>query len=481
MRSKRALAIAVAAAGFAPVAVAAAGFAPVAAAPAPATIMADYAGTYDDRPGAPIEIVADATLFAVVDEAKYPLTIAGPDVLVNASGARIPFRREHGRITGYVEDGRFHRRLSPDVSPRAQALARPRPAGQDDPAAYVYRVPPDRHDAIVTGDIAATALGRATARRIMAGILDGTWADVHSVLLFKDGKLVMEEYFHGYDADRPHQLRSATKSIVGAVAGTAVAAGALSGANERVLARMTYPRYDHPDLRKASITLEDLLTMRPGLDCDDHSATSPGRETLIDAQPDWVKATLDLPQIAAPGTSATYCSGAVAVTGRMVENAVHARLPDYAQRHLFGPLGIERRTWRWNYALDNSNRDFSQIHLRPRDMLKLGILYAEGGLWRGRRILSQAWVRASLSAQSTVDDTRYGYFWWNPWINVATPAGDTRVDYHAAQGNGGQKIYLLPQFGLVVVITAGAYNRPAPSNNLLATAILPPLLAAQPR
>lgn len=447
------------------------------AAPPVGAAPGDYAGTYDGGADGPVEIVAGNGLFAVVMEAKYPMTEAGPDLLRNAAGKPIAFRREHGRISGYTEDGVFHPRLSDAVLPAAAALGSPRPPGQDDPRNYVYRPPADLHDGIAVGDIGATALGRATARRIVAGILDGTWRDVHAILLYQDGKLVMEEYFYGYDAARPHQLRSATKSVVSAVIGAAVQAGALSGTSEAVLPRMRYTSYANPDPRKADITLGDLLTMQPGLDCNDHSDNSPGRETVIDEQPDWVKATLDLPLVSAPGTRAFYCSGAVAVAGRLAENATGQALPAYAQAHLFAPLGIRRQDWSWNYTLGKENREYSQIHLRPRDMLKLGILYAGDGLWHGTRVLPAGWVHASLAEQSQVDGSGYGYFWWHPWIRVAMPDGERHVDYNAAQGNGGQKIYLFPQFGLVAVITAGAYNAQTPSNALMATAVLPALLA----
>lgn len=450
----------------------------VLAAAAIATAPADYAGTYEGGKDGPVEIVAAGKLFAVVMEAKYTLTEVAPDVLQNSFGLRLPFRREDGRLTGYTQDGVFYKRLSDTVSPNSLALARPRPPGQ---ATYIYHPPVDMHDGIAVGDIADTTLGLGVANTIVTGILDGTWQDVHAILLFKDNKLVMEEYFHGYDAARPHQLRSATKSVVSAVIGSAVHAGALSGTDELVLPRMPYASYAHPDPRKAQLTLGHLLTMQPGLDCNDHSDTSPGRETLIDEQPDWVKATLDLPIVATPGTAGTYCSGAVAVAGRLAENATRLSLPDYADAHLFAPLGIRRADWRWNYTLTNANREYAQIHLRPRDMLKLGMLYADGGLWHGKRILPASWVQASLGGQSKVENADYGYFWWHPYLRVAMPDGERKVDFSAAQGNGGQKIYLFPQFGLVAVVTAGAYNAPTPSNAIMVKAVLPPLLAQQAR
>jgi CubicO group peptidase (beta-lactamase class C family) len=106
-----------------------------------------------------------------------------------------------------------------------------------------------------------------------------------------------------------------------------------------------------------------------------------------------------------PGTNAHYCSVGVALAGRIVERATHASLPDFAQRALFDPLGIRRADWRWNYTLTRANREFAQIHLRPRDMLKLGIVHADSGRWHGRQALSPRWVAASLAAHSTVDGT----------------------------------------------------------------------------
>lgn len=452
----------------------------------PATVprpLSDYAGTYVDRPGHTLEIVDGDELFAVLDEAKYRLRPSGVDEFAPGAGEKIPFRRDaNGTVTGYEQSGQFHPRVSLTVTPDAAALARPRPPGQDSPEGYRYAAPIDLKDGVAVGDIAQSELGVATATAIVRGVLDGTYKDVHSVLLYQHGRLVLEEYFYGYGIARPHQLRSATKSIVSALAGIAIDRGGLSGVDERVLPRLSYTSYANPDPRKSAMTLGHFLSMSSGLDCNDHSATSPGRETVIDETPDWVKASLDLPMVSAPGTQGYYCSGGVAVVGRMTENAVHAPLPDFAAANLFGPLGISRADWRWNYDLTSANKEFAQIHMRPRDMLKLGIVFLDGGRWLGREVLSPFWVRASLAEQSRVDDTGYGYFWWRPWLNVDTPGGPQRVDMSAAQGNGGQKIYLLPQYDLVAVFTGGDYNSgAAPPNKIMAKIILPTLIAAHAR
>jgi len=443
--------------------------------------LSDYVGTYTDSTGRTLEIVAGDELFAVQDEAKYRLRSSGVDEFTTITGQKIPFRRvANGKVNGYEENGKFHPRVSATVTPESAALARPRPKGEDSAADYHYQPPADLHDDIAVGDIAKSDLGAATATAIVRAVLDGTYKDVHSVLLYQHGKLVLEEYFYGYNVQRPHQLRSATKSVVSALAGIAIDRGALSGAQQAVLPAMSYTGYANPDPRKAAMTLGNFLSMSSGLDCNDHSATSPGRETVIDDRPDWVKATLDLPMIGDPGSKGYYCSGGVAVVGRMTENAVHMSLPEFAQASLFGPLGISRADWNWNYNLTNADKEYSQIHLRSRDMLKLGILFANGGRWRQRQVISSAWVQASLAEQSHVDNVSYGYFWWRPWLNVDTANGSQHVNLTAAQGNGGQKIYLVPQYDLVAVFTGGAYNVDGtPPNSIMSNIILPALIASR--
>ena len=443
--------------------------------------LADYVGTYAGTEPSGLEIIAGAGLFAVIDEAKYALQAAGRDEFVARSGDRVQFTRDAaGQVNGYLLRGTRYPRRSAQVSAASADLAWPRPASPGFASTYRYSPPPDLGDGITTGDAAASAIQPATLARVVQGVLDGTWPDIHSVLVYHQGRLILEEYFYGYRADRPHQMRSATKSVVGALAG--IAAGRQLGLtlSSPVLARLPYATYENADPRKHSITLEQLLTMRSGLACDDHDAKSPGNESKLYESPDWVKATLDLPLARNPGERALYCSGGVAVVGRLTERAVGKSLPDFAQEALFAPLGIRRADWRWNYDLSNRNREYSQIHLRPRDLLKFGLLFAQGGQWAGQQVVPAAWVSASLLAQTDIKGTGYSYFWWQPYLNVQTPSGMRRVDYNSVQGNGGQKVYLLPQHELVVVFTGGDYNSGgSPPNRIMATLILPALMAHQ--
>ena len=238
--------------------------------------LEDFVGTYADTPGHPLEILNGDEFFAVQDEAKYQLIPKGVDAFSAMYGPKLSFQRDtHGTVTGYEQNGKFHARVSSAVTPESAALAWPRAQGQD-PTNYQYKPPADLHDGIAVGDIARSPLGAVTATAIVRAILDGTYKDVHSVLLYQDGKLVLEEYFYGYNALRTHQLRSETKSFVSALAGIAIDRHAISGVNERVMPAMSYSSYANPDPRKAAITVGDFLSMSSGLDCDDYSSTSRG-------------------------------------------------------------------------------------------------------------------------------------------------------------------------------------------------------------
>jgi CubicO group peptidase (beta-lactamase class C family) len=330
-------------------------------------------------------------------------------------------------------------------------------------------------------------IDQALAARLVGGVLDGTYADVDAVLVYQGGRLVLEEYFHGYHAGRPHQMRSASKSVVSALVGLAVGEGKLAGESERVVPRLSYgplPAYANPDPRKAALTLADLLTMRSGLACDDWDDASPGNENRMYGTADWVKFTLDLPQLHDPGAVARYCTGGIHVAGRVVERAVGTPLPAFAQRALFGPLGIRPEAYRWPYTLDSTNAaTVAQLYLRPRDLLKLGVLYLDGGRWQGRQVVASAWVARSTARVTQINTRGYGYAWWHQPFTVPAPGGTRRVEVLNASGNGGQKLYILPEQGTVVVFTGSDYNNPRETapNAIMAELLLPALLAPAAR
>lgn len=444
-----------------------------------ATSLDEFEGRYAYRDGQSIDMVANGkTLVAIIGEGKYPLLPVGPDLFRNGSGDAIPFLRDGtGKITAFKESTQTYARLSTTVPDSTRRLLQPRPYGDDGkPVAYRYQPPPSLGDGIATARATTGTLPPAIAEQLVGGVLDGRYPDVHSILVHRGDRLLLEEYFYGYDRQRRHQMRSLTKSVVALLAGVAVGKGRIR-TDEAMLQRLDYASPLNPDPRKDQITLKQLLSHSSGLACNDHDATSPGNEVALYETPDWIKAFVDLPMVDDPGHAGRYCSGGILAAGRMVERAVEQPLPDFAQANLFAPLGIARDAWQWNFTLDRSQRNaFGQIHLRPRDMLKLGLLIKQRGQWQGQEVIPATWTDAMIARQSHVDDSDYGLGLWHRWYLVATSTGTRRVDTLMFSGNGGQKVYVVPSLELVAVFTGGAFNQDSPVNTMMANVLLPALV-----
>jgi CubicO group peptidase (beta-lactamase class C family) len=301
-------------------------------------------------------------------------------------------------------------------------------------------------------------------RRIIAG----DYPNVHSILIIKDGKLVFEEYFYEYTKDSVQELRSATKSFVSALTGIAIDKGLIKSKDDKVLS--FFPEYQLKNMSplKKQITIENMLANASGLDCDISNEKSEGNETKMDYSDDWVKFTLDLPIVDTPGRKGMYCSGNPITVGRIIEKTTKQSLPGFANEMLFKPLGI--RHYKWNFKPDKSNaEDYCQLYLTSREMAKFGLLYLSNGKWNGKQIVSANWVKESFEKHSVVEGVDYGYLWWLKHLD----ANGVRYYGKAAQGNGGQKIYVWQQLNMVTVITGGNYNAQSPSDELISKYILP--------
>jgi CubicO group peptidase (beta-lactamase class C family) len=437
--------------------------------------LRQYEGTFEAEGGGTLQIVTsprESILVAILGDARYPLKTVGADLFTNGIGQRVRFSLEPGR-EGYTmldggEAGRLFRRVGP-AAPLNEHAWYPR---LPERSKYTYAPPASRDDGLPVGAVEGAPLDPARLREMGTALAAERYPDVHGVLIAQRGRLVFEEYFYEYGVDVPHALRSATKSIVSALVGIAIAQGKLKDVRQPVL---PFFAQEYPDIAnltdaKRRITVEDLLTMRTGLDCDDWNQTSPGHEVKMGSSDDWAKFILDLPMRGEPGTASSYCSGGVILLGRIVEKVSGQPLEVFAREHLLGPLGITNFHWRFDPDRSSINT-FCQISLTPRDMLKVGLLYMNGGTWNGRQVLPAEWVKASITRHTAVGDTEYGYLWWRPYLEV--PGG--RHHGFMATGNGGQKIFLWPALDLVVVMTGGNYNRQSPANELAIKYILPKL------
>jgi CubicO group peptidase (beta-lactamase class C family) len=211
-----------------------------------------------------------------------------------------------------------------------------------------------------------------------------------------------------------------------------------------------------------------MLANQSGLDCDVSNEKLEGNETKMDYSDDWVKFTLDLPMVDTPGGKGMYCSGNPVTVGRIIEKATKQNLPVFANETLFKPLGI--KNYKWSFKPDKSNaEDYCQVYLTPREMAKFGLLYLNKGNWNGKQVVPATWVRETFEKHSIVQGVDYGYLWWLKYLD----ADGVRYYGKAAQGNGGQRIFIFPEQNMVVVATGGNYNTQSPADELIRKYVLP--------
>jgi len=296
--------------------------------------------------------------------------------------------------------------------------------------------------------------------------------NVHAVVVVRHGALVYETYRSGednrwgkelgavsYTAQMPHDLRSISKSVVSLLLGIAVDRKLIAGVDESVFA--FFP--DFAALRtpqKDRIKLRDLLTMRSGLAWDERLSYDDPRnsERRMISSVNPYRYVLEQPAQDEPGAKWNYSGGDTQLLSGILQRASGKFLAEFAKETLFEPLGIGEFEWLKMPANGEAAAD-SGLRLRPRDMAKIGKLVLDKGMWNGRRVVSQAWIDESTGTHvSNVDETfdsiGYGYQWWTDHEKV----GDRQISWISAQGFGGQRIYIIPSFDLVVVITAGLYG-----------------------
>ena len=436
-----------------------------------------YSGVYQYRSNATIAIVPkNADLVAIIGQALYPVKHVKGDEFRNDGGQIVRFQRNgKGVVDGLFEGKDFFPLLSHNVPAALAALMIPASPGAD----YRSAEPTDLHDGLEVGTPTEVGIDPKTLDSLTRAILSERYPNVHSVLLWKDGKLFYERYFYSYDASKPHEMRSATKSFDSALVGIALDEKLIPGLDSRIvdLLPSAVPPYRNPDPRKAKITLSDLLSMRSGLACDDYDDRSPGNEQNVYDKPEWVSFAMDLPMAADPGTVAHYCSADPLIAGRIVEHASGQSVLQFAETNLFKPLGFSG--YRWPYQTVNTNTNtYGELFLRPRDMLKFGVLFAEGGVWQGKQIISTDWIRRSTTPVTQIGSKTYGYFWWHQSFFVQVKGQTRQVDTILATGNGGQKIFIVPSYCLVAVFTGGNYNSETdtPPNQIMPTIVLPEIL-----
>lgn len=311
---------------------------------------------------------------------------------------------------------------------------------------------------------------RLDAARINAGVREienGTYGNIHSLLIFRRGKLVSESYFPGQDEnnhqgniglvrhnrDMLHDVRSISKSVVALAVLIAHERGRIKSLDQPVLDYFPELAREYAGGQKSQITIKHALTMTAGL------------ETLGDGRflpTETVALLFSRNLVASPGAEFAYNGGLTQLLAEIVQRSAGRDIEEFTREQLLAPLGIV--TSEWAKSQDGEPDADSGLRLRSRDLAKIGLLIANRGRWRGTQILSSELVQEAVSehidipqeaeAEAVGDRQGYGYQIWR----FSSLVNDDEVDLLELSGNGGQKVYLDEPNQLMVVVTAGDYD-----------------------
>ena len=268
---------------------------------------------------------------------------------------------------------------------------------------------------------------------------------VDALLVIRNGKLVAENYYNGYDADKGHQIWSCTKSFMSALVGIAVDIGLIESVEKNIMDY--FPEYAYPgmDTRFFDIKIKNLLKMSMGIDKEENNLI-PVVQTN-----DWIYQTLRLPLLSDPGQKFRYNSLETHLLSAIITRVSGKSALEFARENLTGPMGIEIVDWK------SDPKGYStggyDIYMKPRDMAVLGYMYMNGGKINNTQIVTQDWINESLIPTwinngiqwGPLTDYNYGYLWWLGKISG--------YNMFMAMGMGGQFIINFPDLDLIVVTT----------------------------
>ncbi len=326
----------------------------------------------------------------------------------------------------------------------------------------------------------------ATLAEIRDAIAAGEYGNIHSLIAIQSGQLIAEWYFEGpderlgtqlgsvaFDRDTLHDLRSVTKSVVSLLFGIALADGALGNADETLEEHFRdYANLLRPE--HSRIRLTHLLSMTSGIRWDERTYPYTDRrnsETAMYFADDRLRMILSESIDVLPGERFNYSGGDVELVASIIERATQTDLQAYARTRLFDPLDIEDVEW-LEYP-DGGPIVASGLRMRPIHMAKIGQLVLQNGRWESMQLVPESWIHESTSFKTQVrGDGRcgrqYGYFWWLD----AICDDESRIEYTLGNGNGGQRILIVPDLDIVVVTTAGFYNRDDDSADRVVLAVV---------
>ena len=340
-------------------------------------------------------------------------------------------------------------------------------SAQQDSGFYELSIESD--DEFIISTLTEQGLNEEMVMAAVDSINNGVYSNIHSLLILKNNKLVLEKYFEGEDAiigkgwvgvrqhdiDSLHDIRSVTKSIVGAAILIALANGQIESLDESIF--NFFPEFEKYNTDyKSEITIKHLLTMTDGLEWDENIsyADTTNSERRLNNSSDPIEYYLSRQSLHKPGTVFNYSGGCTQMLAAIVKKRSGLEIDAFVYQNLFQPLGIT--TFEWVKRKDGIPIAASGLRMRSRDLLKFGLLYLNNGNYNGVQIIPESLVIEAQSLQFQHEPVGgYGFQIWIP-TDVINGEPVTSVE---ANGNGGQVIAINKKYNMVVVITAGHYNK----------------------
>jgi CubicO group peptidase (beta-lactamase class C family) len=286
---------------------------------------------------------------------------------------------------------------------------------------------------------------------------------IHSLLIIRNGRLLLDAYFYPYDGSSVHDLASVTKSITTTLIGIAIDQGKLT-LDQPMLSFFPNITISNPDPQLKDITVRDLAMMANGL-----KSTGMAQDELtlaeMQASENWLQTAIDRQVVTKPGSTFVYDSPGMHILSGVLQNATGMTELEFARQNLFAPLGIKDVIWPADPQ--GYTTGFADLCLQPRDAAKIGFLWLNKGLWDGHQIISSKWVEeASKPLLKTGTNDDYGYGWWITQENGA-------VGTIAALGRGGQTIKIMPPLNVIVVTTGSGFSYDDVAPYLIAAFVSP--------
>lgn len=305
--------------------------------------------------------------------------------------------------------------------------------------------------------VAAPEYDQQKIAALDAAIEADEYRRINSVIVVRDGELLVERYYNGAGREATHNPRSVGKTFAATVLGIAIEEGYIESVDQRLDEFYDLERYANYSDKKASVTLRHLLTMSSGFEGFDFDMSSIGNEEYMYPQDNWVAWALDLPMAddREPGDEWRYFTAGIVILGDILNSAVPGGLEAYADARLFSRIGV--RNYEWQHTPQRVANTAGGIQLTPLGFAAFGELHRRRGEWDGESVLSAGWVEEMMHPviETTIAGDTYGYLWWHKSYTV----GDEQWPVTYCSGNGGNKIFVFNDKPLVVVVTASAYGQ----------------------